>query len=166
MLKQLGKGARNANLMGAVSSSELECREEKKFSTAARGFILATLNWQRMRTSGRGTAASSCVASCVATLDAAALPRRQSTPLPDHCSRPHPLSLSFCKIRPNFELKTKFHQNKSCSEFYKLQITFWCPRLKLRGKRLIWPNSLEFTTQFKEIQIFELGTKQGFQNYF
>ena len=53
---------------------------KKKFSTAARGFILAALNWQRMRTSGRGTAASSCVARRVAALDAAALLRRQSIP--------------------------------------------------------------------------------------
>ena len=34
-------------------------------------------------------------------------------------------NLLFCKIRPNFELKTKFHQNKSYSEFYKLQNFFW-----------------------------------------
>jgi hypothetical protein len=53
---------------------------KKKFSTAARGFILAALYWQRMRTSERGTAASSCVARRVAAPDAAALPRRQSTP--------------------------------------------------------------------------------------
>jgi hypothetical protein len=33
--------------------------------------------------------------------------------------------LWFCEIRPNFELKTKFHQNRSYSEFYKLQIFFW-----------------------------------------
>jgi len=33
--------------------------------------------------------------------------------------------LWFCKIRPNFELKTKFHQNESCAEFYKLQNSFW-----------------------------------------
>ena len=52
VLKWFGKATGEANLRGAGSSSELECRGEKKFSTAARGFILATLNWQRMRTSG------------------------------------------------------------------------------------------------------------------
>ena len=56
---------------------------------------------------------------------AAALPRRQSIPLLEHCSEPYPTILRFCKIRPNFELKTKFHQNKSYSEFYKLQNFFW-----------------------------------------
>jgi hypothetical protein len=35
------------------------------------------------------------------------------------------LVLWFCKIRPNFKLKTKFHQNGSCAEFYKLQNSFW-----------------------------------------
>ena len=35
------------------------------------------------------------------------------------------LALVFCKILPKFELKTKFHQNKSSSEFYKLQNFFW-----------------------------------------
>ena len=68
---------------------------------------------------------SSCVARRVAALDAAALPRRQSIPLLEHCSEPYPTILWFCKIRPNFELKTKFHQNRSYSEFYKLQIFFW-----------------------------------------
>ena len=33
--------------------------------------------------------------------------------------------LWFCKIRPNFELKTKFHQNESCAEFPKLQNICW-----------------------------------------
>jgi len=36
----------------------------------------------------------------------------------------HPV-LWFCKIRPNFELKTKFHQNESCDEIQKLQNSFW-----------------------------------------
>ena len=50
---------------------------------------------------------SSCVARRVAPLGAAALPRRQSTPPARHCSKLYPLSLGFCKNRPNFELKTK-----------------------------------------------------------
>jgi len=68
---------------------------------------------------------SSCVARRVAALDAAALPRRQSIPLLSTvASSIHPV-LGFCKIRPNFELKTKFYQNESCAEFYKLQNSFW-----------------------------------------
>jgi hypothetical protein len=42
--------------------------------------------------------------------------------------------LWFCKFRPKFELKTKFHQNESCAKFYKLQIIFWCPKLILSGR--------------------------------
>ena len=88
--------------------------------------------------------------------------RRGSAPAAEHppaqhCSSAYPPNLEFCKIRPNFELKTKTHQNQSYSEFYKLQFLFWCPRLNLSGKRLIWPNSLKIKTQFKGIQIFELG---------
>jgi len=33
---------------------------------------------------------------------------------------PYLLSSIFCEIRPKFELQSKTHQNKSCSEFYKL----------------------------------------------
>jgi hypothetical protein len=65
--------------------------------------------------------------------------------------------LWFCEIRPNFELKTKFHQNKSYSEFYKLQIFFWWPKPILGGKWRIWQNSLNFKSQIGEIPIFELG---------
>jgi len=46
-------------------------------------------------------------------------------PPAQYCSKPYPLILSFCEIRPKFELKPKFHQNKSCAKFYKLQIIFW-----------------------------------------
>ena len=74
-----------------------------------------------------------------------------------HCSRPHPFSLSFCEIRPKFELKSNCHQNKSCAKFCKLQIIFRCPKLILNGKRLILPDSLKIKLNSKEIQIFELG---------
>ena len=63
---------------GATEASGF--KGEKGFSMAARGFNLAALNRQWMRTSARGTAASSCVARRVAARAKAALPRRQSTP--------------------------------------------------------------------------------------
>jgi len=84
-------------------------------------------------------------------------PAAEHPPPAEHCSSAYPPNLEFCKICPNFELKTKTHQNQSYSEFYKLRFLFWCPRLNLSGKRLIWPNSLKIKTQFKRIQIFELG---------
>jgi len=55
-------------------------QRERRFSTAARGFMLAATSPQWMRTSKRRQPASSCVARCVAAPGAAALPRRQSTP--------------------------------------------------------------------------------------
>jgi len=67
-------------------------QRERRFSTAARGFILAATSPQWMRTSERRQPASSCVARRVATPGAAALPRRQSTPLLEHCRRPYPNS--------------------------------------------------------------------------
>jgi len=61
------------------------------------------------------------VARRVAALGAAALPRRQSIP---PCSSTVASSIQqvlwFCKIRPNFELTTKFHQNESCVQATKL----------------------------------------------
>jgi hypothetical protein len=36
-----------------------------------------------------------------------------------------PFFLFFCEIRPKVELESNYHQNKSYSEFYKLQIFFW-----------------------------------------
>ena len=57
--------------------------------------------------------------------------RRSSAPAAEHlpllstvASSIHSV-LWFCKIRPNFELKTKFHQNESCAEFPKLQNIYW-----------------------------------------
>jgi hypothetical protein len=84
-------------------------------------------------------------------------PAAEHPPPADHCSRPHPLSLSFCEIRPKFELKTNFHQNKSCAKFCKLQIIFRCPKLILTGNRLILPDSLKIKLKPKKFQIFELG---------
>ena len=74
---------------------------------------------------------SSCVARRVA-VHAKAAPARPAAAV-DRARDPHRitvavpihLALVFCKILPKFELKTKFHQNKSHSEFYKLQNFFW-----------------------------------------
>ena len=136
VLKRLGEGVGEAKSGSARSSSASGFKGEKGFSTAARGFNLAALNRQWMRTSARGTAASSCVARRVAARAKAALPRRQSTPLLSTVAvhiRWNPV-LWFCKIRPKFELNTKFLQNKSCSEIYKLQNIFWWPELILSGR--------------------------------
>ena len=115
-------------------------QRERRFSTAARGFILATPCLLRMRTPGRRPAgkqlrgqarggagrSSSAPAACSA---------QQLSPLLEHCSKPYPIILLFCKIRPKVELEPNFHQNESCAEFYKLQNIFWCPKLILSGKR-------------------------------
>jgi hypothetical protein len=92
--------------------------------------------------------------------------RRQSTPPAKHCSGAYPPNLEFCKNRPKTELSTKFNQNQSCAQFYKLQNIFRCPKLILNGKRLILPDSLKIKLNSKEIQIFELGANQDFKNYF
>jgi hypothetical protein len=65
--------------------------------------------------------------------------------------------LSPCEIQPKFELKSNFHQNKSCAKFCKLQIIFRCPKLILNGSRVILPNSLKIKLKSKKFQIFELG---------
>ena len=39
--------------------------------------------------------------------------------------------LSPCENQPKFELKSNFHQNKSCAKFYKLQNIFKSPELIL-----------------------------------
>jgi hypothetical protein len=74
---------------------------------------------------------SSCVARRVVA-HAKAAPARPAAaldtardPLWITVASPIHLALVFCKILPKFELKTKFHQNKSYSEFYKLQNFFW-----------------------------------------
>jgi len=84
-------------------------------------------------------------------------PGGRASPPARHCSKLYPLSLWFCEIQPKFELEPKCHQNKTCSEFYKLQNMFWWPKLILNGTWWIWPNSLKFKIQFGEIQIFDLG---------
>ena len=68
----------------------------------------------------------SCVARRVAALGAAALPPAAEHPpmLSTVANSIHSV-LWFCKIRPNFELKAKFHQNESCAEFPKLQNICW-----------------------------------------
>ena len=42
--------------------------------------------------------------------------------------------LSPCEFQPKFELKSNYHQNKSCTKFCKLQIIFWCPELIPSGR--------------------------------
>jgi hypothetical protein len=74
--------------------------------------------------------------------------------------------LWFCKIRPKVELEPKFHQNKSSSEFCKLQNLFWWPKPILSGTRWIWQNSLKFKSQFGGNSNFWIGADQNFQNYF
>ena len=79
--------------------SVVRFKEKKENTPATRGFIHATECVLWMRTSERGTAASSCVARRVAVPDAAALPRRQSTPPAQHCSKPYPLEPSFVVLQ-------------------------------------------------------------------
>jgi hypothetical protein len=99
VLRRLGKGVGEAKSGSARSSSASGFKGEKGFSTAARGFNLAALNRQWMRTSARGTAASSCVARRVAARAKAALPWRQSTPPAQHCSSAYPLEPNFVVLQ-------------------------------------------------------------------
>jgi len=79
-LEWLGKGVGRAKSGSAGSSSAPEFKEKKRNTPTTRGFIHATEGGLRMRTSARGTVASSSVARRVAAPGVAALLRRQSTP--------------------------------------------------------------------------------------
>jgi len=123
VLGWLGKGASEANFVGAARSSALS----KKRKRGSRQGVNHGEKWMRMSAARPlhcdRQQASSCVARCVAAR-AKAAPARPAAAL-DRARDPHritvavpiPSFLFFCKIHPKFELKSNFHQNKSCSEF-------------------------------------------------
>jgi len=119
----LGREASEVDFAGAASSSALS---EKRKRGSQRG-VGHGEKW--MRTPGARPLhcdrkqASSCVARCIAAHVKAA-PAHSAAAL-DRARDPHRITIAihiqfflfFCKILPKFELKSNFHQNKSCSEF-------------------------------------------------
>jgi hypothetical protein len=114
------KEGKRGEFGSAAGSSAARFRKKKGRTLATRGFIHATEYALWMRTPERGTAASSCVARRVATLDAATLLRRQSTPLLEHCSKLLSKQFwGFAKFAQNLNwsqnsTKTKVVQNFIC----------------------------------------------------
>ena len=99
VLKWLGKETGEANLGSGVSSSALSGKEENE-AAAQWDHRGEWMSRPGARPHHGGLAQpSSCVARRVAALDAAALPRRQSTPPAQHCSNPYPLVPSFVVLQ-------------------------------------------------------------------
>ena len=99
----LGKGARKANLVGGVSSSA-----SGSFSTAARGFILATQCLLRMRTPGRRPASKQLRGQARGGAGrSSSAPAAVHPPCSSTVASHIPFILLFCKIRPKFELKSE-----------------------------------------------------------
>ena len=134
-LEWFGKGTRKANWRSAAGSSASGAREETSASSGGKAFIakggdavpprrLATQAGKQLRALMHAGSA----ARVAAALDRA--PRSTSATVAIHI----PLFVCYAKFRPKSELQSKFYQNKSCAEFYKLQNVFWCPKLILSGK--------------------------------
>ena len=120
------KGARRANLVAAARSLASGAREGNECVVRWRGFYR---EWRRRRAS---TSAGDTGRQAVACPHARTRRCARGGCAGQGRHDPYWVTvaihilpfLSFCEIRPKFELQSKFYQNKNCAEIYRLQNIF------------------------------------------